>query len=757
MRTPSLPPGVLLVLLLAGLPICVTSSTAGDAAKNGSSGGDAVVGTYLVVVCRADGPKEGGEALRAWHASLLATVLNTTTDAILHESHQSGPLVYSYEHVVSGFAARLTARQLGELRRLQWCVDAIPCVNYRLMTTYTPTLLGVNSLGTGAWAHSMGEGVIVGVLDNGIDPRHASFSDAGMPPPPPGKWRGGCDFGGAPCNNKLIGGRSLTPGEHGTHTSSTAVGAPVSHARLLRTDVGTASGMAPRAHLAFYEVCFDEECPSTKQLVAMERGAFVDGVDVISISAGDDTQKPFYQDLTAVGSFSAVASGGVFVSTSAGNGGPDEATVTNCAPWVLTVAASTMGRRVVSRVKLGNGLVLHGQTMGRYKAVKHRPLVYVPGHQFSDSLDVRDKIVLCDRSESPRTRGEMVRAAGGAGMISFNNVFRGRATAPRDNMTIPAARVSQADGETIMAYVNSTRNPTASLQFTGVEMDPSPRPAVAEYSSRGPCNMSSLGVLKPDVAGPGTSIIAAVPGTLPRGNASAHTRTFGMFSGTSMAAPHLSGIAAVLKRAWPRWSPAAIKSAIMTTADVTHPDGSPIADDTTGLPASYFLMGAGLVNPTKALDPGLVYDLAAVDYVAYVCGLGYEDNFVNEIIAQPMQNVSCATVSKVAGKDLNYPSFMVTLTAAAPDVEVRRTVTNVGEAASVYTAEVVAPKGVAVEVVPNRLQFGAVNQRMEFRVRFRRDGGATANSTVEGSLRWVSDKHSVRSPIVVLDGSLNLV
>jgi hypothetical protein len=293
-------------------------------------------------------------------------------------------------------------------------MDAIPCVNYRLMTTNTPALLGVSGApGTGAWATAgnMGDGVVVGVLDNGVDPRHASFRDDGMPPPP-ATWRGGCDFGGAPCNNKLIGGRSLTPGEHGTHTSSPAVGAFVKDVRLLRTNVGTASGMAPCAHLAFYEVCCEDACPSIKQLVAIERGTFVDGVDV-SISAGNDTQKPFYLDLTAVRSFFPVTSG-VFVSTSAGNTGP-EPTVTNCAPWVLTVAASTMGRRVVSCVKLADGSVLKGQTMGQYKGVKNRPLVQVAG-RFPDgalkSVDVRGKIMLCDRSKHPPppTRGELVRA-----------------------------------------------------------------------------------------------------------------------------------------------------------------------------------------------------------------------------------------------------------------------------------------------------------------------------------------------------------
>jgi hypothetical protein len=345
----------------------------------------------------------------------------------------------------------------------------------------------------------------------------------------------------------------------------------------------------------------------------------------------------------------------------------------------------------------------------------------------------------------------MVQKAGGAGMISWSSPKRGGATTPVDNLTIAASRVSHADGQVIMAYINSTANPTASLRFAGAQLNRSSRPAIAEYSSRGPCNMSSVGVLKPDITGPGTSIVASVP-TTSAGNASTTpTRAFGMHSGTSMSAPHLSGIVAMLKKARPEWSPAAIKSALMTTADVTHPDGTPIVDETTGRPNS-FAMGAGLVNPTRALDPGLVYDLAPADYIPYVCGLGYDENFVKDIIAQPMMNVSCAATRKIEGKDLNYPSIMATLTPATPEVTVRRAVTNVGDPLAVYTAEVVTPEGVAVEVVPNTLAFGLMLRTVEFTVKLRRGADAAINGTAEGSLRWVSGngKYSVRSPIAIL-------
>jgi subtilisin family serine protease len=102
---------------------------------------------------------------------------------------------------------------------------------------------------------------------------------------------------------------------------------------------------------------------------------------------------------------------------------------------------------------------------------------------------------------------------------------------------------------------------------------------------------------------------------------------FMVLSGTSMSCPHLSGIAALLKSSHPDWSPAAIKSSIMTTADDLNLQGELILDEKL-LPADVFAKGSGHVNPSRANHPGLVYDIQPQDYVSYLCGLNYTDREV---------------------------------------------------------------------------------------------------------------------------------
>ena len=267
-----------------------------------------------------------------------------------------------------------------------------------------------------------------------------------------------------------------------------------------------------------------------------------------------------------------------------------------------------------------------------------------------------------------------------------------------------------------------------------------PAPVVAYFSSRRP-STASPGILKPDIIGPGVNIIAAWPFKVGPNRVDEHDMVFNSISGTSMSTPHLSGIAAIIKSAHNDWSPAAIKSAIMTTAYVVYDSKKPILDETLN-PAGHFTIGAGHVNPSEVVNPGLVYDTDVEQYILYLCGLGYTDSEV-EIITH--QKGACSKGTKLAEAKLNYPS--IATRASAGKLVVNRTVTNVGDAVSSYTVEIDMPKEVKVTVSPTKLDFTKKKESKTFTVSLSWDASKTKNA--EGSFKWVSSKHVVRSPIVI--------
>ncbi|TVU18794.1 hypothetical protein EJB05_34908, partial [Eragrostis curvula] len=293
----------------------------------------------------------------------------------LYESFlpEEGRLVHAYPHVASGFAAQLTPEELDEMSTMPGFVSAVPDQTYELQTTQ---FLGLDVIqgNISDGGAERGAGVIIGVIDTGVFPFHPSFSDAGMPPPPPAKWTGHCEFNNngssAACNNKLIGARSfvsvngtvippLDDSGHGTHAASTAAGAAVPGANVLGQGTGVATGMAPLAYLAAYKVCHELFCRGSDGLAGID-AAVDDGCDVISVSLAGP-QNPFHKDPVAIGTFGAIQKG-VFVSMAAGNFGPNTSSLRNEAPWALTVAASTMDRSIRSTVCLGNGLSFDGES-----------------------------------------------------------------------------------------------------------------------------------------------------------------------------------------------------------------------------------------------------------------------------------------------------------------------------------------------------------------------------------------------------------
>ncbi|XP_024029045.1 subtilisin-like protease SBT1.8 [Morus notabilis] len=706
--------------------------------------------------------------LKAWYQTFLPST--TPTIATTRSSHYPR-LVHAYKNVVSGFAARLTADEVKAMEKKDGFVSAREEKIYSLHTTHTPKFLGLFQ-GLGLWNDSrLGEGVIVGLLDTGIWPDHPSFSDEGLPPPP-AKWRGKCDFTGTECNNKLIGARDFVTSTkstgtkspsgqppfdlegHGTHTSSTAAGNFVSGANAFGMANGTAAGIAPRAHLAMYRVCA-EGCSEADILAALD-AAIEDGVDVLSLSLGGGSA-PFYFDSIAIGAFAAIQKG-IIVSCSAGNEGPDYFTLSNEAPWILTVGASTVDRKIKADAILGNGEVLEGESLNQlapFDSSKPYPLIY-PGASGNESvkycapgslqsLDVKGKIVACDRGGGIARidKGTEVKSAGGIAMILMNEKIDGFSTLA-DAHVLPATHVSFAASLKIKAYIKSSSSPLATILFKGTVIGDSHAPVVTSFSSRGPSE-ASIGILKPDIIGPGVSILAAWPVSVDNSTTSGKA-TFNMISGTSMSCPHLSGVAALLKSSHPEWSPATIKSAILTTADVSNLGGGAILDEKAS-PADVFATGAGHVNPSKANNPGLIYDIEPEDYIPYLCGLNYTDDQVSTIT---QTTVKCSEVQSIPESQLNYPTFTVLL--GNERLSYTRTVTNVGEANSEYTLDVYPPVGTGINVTPNKLTFTEVNQKAEYKIEIIQVSGPgrSTNPFEQGYLVWKSDKYSVRSQITAI-------
>ncbi|KAJ4712910.1 Subtilisin-like protease [Melia azedarach] len=715
--------------------------------------------TYIVYLEKPEGGvlTDLGD-LDDWYQSFLPVSISS--------SSPEQRMVYSYRNVVTGFAAKLTEEEVKFMEKKEGFVSAHPEKMLPLHTTHSPSFLGLHQ-NLGFWKHSnYGKGVIIGVLDTGITPAHPSFSDEGMPPPP-SKWKGKCEFNVMECNKKLIGARNFVPSDktgkieppidedgHGTHTSSTAAGNFVEDANVFGQANGTAVGIAPWAHLAIYKVCSEFGCSDSAILAAMDT-AVEDGVDVLSLSLGGGSS-PFYADGIAVGAFGAIQNG-VFVSCSAGNDGPYNGSLSNEAPWILTVGASTIDRSIRATARLGNGAHFDGESVFQPKDFPSTllPLVY-PGANGNESSafcepnslngnDVRGKVVLCERGGflSRIGKGETVKEAGGTAMILMNNQVNGYTTIA-DPHVLPATHVSYAAGLKIKAYINSTSKPTATILFKGTIIGKPTAPEISSFSSRGP-NLESPGILKPDIIGPGVSILAAWPVSVE--NNTNTKSTFNIISGTSMSCPHLSGVAALLKSSHSDWSPAAIKSAIMTTADIVNLEGKPIVDERL-LSADIFAIGAGHVNPSIANDPGLVFDLQPDDYIPYLCGLNYTDRQIAILV---QRKVKCSEISRIKEAQLNYPSFSLSL--GTTDQTYTRTVTNVGKPNSVYKHWIVAPEGVDVEVTPEALQFNEMNQKASFAVTFKRTSHGRNRGDKpfgQGYIKWVSKEHAVRIPLAVI-------
>ncbi|CAI0440324.1 unnamed protein product [Linum tenue] len=646
------------------------------------------------------------------HHAILATYLGDIERA-------REAIRYSYTRHINGFTAILNEGEAAQIAKHPGVVSVFPDRRKKLQTTHSWNFMLMENQftdkATAFWKEAkFGQDVIIANIDGGVWPESQSFSDEGYGPVP-SRWKGTCAKAGIRCNRKLIGARYFNKGVlavptdakagahadlysvrdfggHGTHTLSTAAGNFVPGANFSGAALGVAKGGAPRARVASYKTCFNvpDSCLESDVLAAFE-AAISDGVDVLSVSLGDDINYDYFADGLAIGAFHAVRAG-ITVVAAGGNAGPGLGTVSNLAPWMFTVAASTMDRSFETYAELRNGLRIKGASMTE---------ALLPVRKFYP----------------------LISAAEAAGL---------RPNATRDALLFFAQIV-----------ISSRRHPKAYITPSTSMVNVKPAPVMADFSSKGPNTIAPY-VLKPDITAPGVNIIAAYTEAKPT-DPSEDPRKFpyNILSGTSMSCPHVSGVFGLLRAVYPHWSPSAIRSAIMTTARTRDNARNPILDSTLEK-ATPFSYGSGHIRPNRAMDPGLVYDLSVSDYLDFLCARGYNKTLLKLFSDAPHE---CPKHARIM--DLNYPSIAVPKLKGGSSITMTRKVKNVGKSPARYAVRIKEPKGVSVSVKPNVLKFNKLGEEKKFKVILKAKWNGTADDYVFGGITWTDGIHYVRSPIAV--------
>lgn len=590
------------------------------------------------------------------------------------------------QHAVNGIIVDMSADESRRVATLPGVRLVEGYREYLADTDIGPTLIGAPI----AWAGSLGqplaadpvqgEGIIVGVIDSGINFGSPSFAATDpvdsyphVNPLGAGVFLGTClagDVDAGRCNSKLIGGYDFvcgTPGNqcgvagvreepgfgdtngHGTHTASTAAGnrrdVTFNGSKPLRI-----SGVAPRASLIAYDACYTDGagrglCPNVSTLASINQ-AVIDGVDVINYSIGGGALP--WDEATSLGFLSATDAG-VYIATSAGNSGPAANTLGHLEPWTSATAASQHGRGAFGFVMQVTGpvpvpanlqpVVLNSGAGGVAFAATipgSTRLITSPGiNTTTDGCNTAPFVAgsftgaiavvrrgTCGFAE----KANNATAAGAIAVIIANNQA-GTILPSVPGTTVPVFSVSQADGNLLATF--GAANPTtatAQISFPNVGL-PNVADALAGFSSRGPANAFNL--IKPDVTAPGVNILAAYAGTTLAG----FEGLVDSISGTSMASPHNAGAAALIRQARPNWSVAEIKSALLMTATTQV-----FLEDQVTL-AGPFARGSGRIRIERAIRSGLVMNETTANFQAANPAIGGSTQTLN---LPSMARANCA-------------------------------------------------------------------------------------------------------------------
>ena len=466
-------------------------------------------------------------------------------------------IVAQYDTIFNGLAVKGRAQELEKLARMDMVVNQYPVVNYKSLQQEMGTF-STQVIRDQYHLSYTGKGVKVGVIDTGVDYSHPDLQK---------NYKGGfdtVDFDNDPMETK---GEGATM--HGSHVAG-----------VIAAD-GKMKGIAPDAELYAYRALGPGGIGSSVQVIAALEEAVKEGMDVINLSLGNDVNGPDWPTTHAV---NRAVELGVTVIVAAGNSGPDAWTVGSPATSskAITVGASALpskapvfgipgeDRHIPVQVLLGSE---------PWELSRKYPLLDA-GRGEEELNDASGKIVLFERGVIPfQEKAFKAYQAGAAGVVIYNNepgLFQG--SLENLSIPIPVAAVSQKDGEWL---IQQGVQQNQWLETTETSLDH----RMAPFSSRGP--VTTTWGLKPDVVAPGVDILSTVPGG------------YAALQGTSMAAPHVAGLAALLKEAYPDWSPQQIKRAMMSSADILEKDN---------LPYSPTEQGTGFIDIEESFDPTLLIE-----------------------------------------------------------------------------------------------------------------------------------------------------
>ncbi len=564
---------------------------------------------------------------------------------------------FRYRNIMNGFAAEMTAGTAEEIRDMPGVKSVTQDYKHYPQTYAGPEWIGAGAIwnGEGVLPETMGEGMVVGIIDSGINADHISFAATGEDgythSNPLGNYLGACNQPDVNCNDKLIGVYNFTDddsngidgGGHGTHVASIAAGNVLNNKFLnfggqaLNYNL---SGVAPHANIVSYKICREDDdstpdddeggCQGSAITAALDQAAG-DPIDVINYSIGAGFQPNPWVNSSSV-RYLAIRAAGIFVATSAGNDGPGPSTVGSPAnaPWVTTVASASHDGVV--------GTLLADMTGGNTAApddmvgastttgITTRDIVYAGdfGNALCGEGDAElasscaastgasapsnwgpntfaNKIVVCDRGTYGRIeKGKNVMLSGAVGYILINTDAEGESTAADDHC-LPAGHIGAQKGAILRDWLTSGGNDhQAKINGAAVRNDSSSADILATSSSRGPLSNPD-GILKPDVMAPGRSILGAYVG---------NANSYAFLGGTSMSSPHVAGAGALIKAVNPSWGPDQIASALVLTATME------LAKDFDSSPANFHQSGAGRVQADQAALSGIYLGVTAADFDA---------------------------------------------------------------------------------------------------------------------------------------------